>query len=133
MVQYLETEQGRRIAYYKTEGQAPCVVFLGGLKSDTEGTKAVHLEAWAKARGQAFLRFDYSGHGQSSEDFADGCIGDWQEDAFAAGENYFPEALAHKQYYFPVTRGLETKIKEKLDNLRQRNKVSKRQRYGRLG
>jgi len=28
-------------------------------------------------------RFDYSGHGQSSEDFRDGCIGDWAEDAHA--------------------------------------------------
>ncbi|KIC12938.1 alpha/beta hydrolase [Leisingera sp. ANG-M1] len=81
---YLETAQGRRIAYHKSDGQGPCVVFLGGLKSDMEGTKAVHLEAWAKARGQAFLRFDYSGHGESSEAFEDGCIGDWHEDTLEA-------------------------------------------------
>lgn len=81
---YLETPQGRRIAYHKTEGQGPCVVFLGGLKSDMEGTKALHLEAWAKARGQAFLRFDYSGHGESSNTFEEGCIGDWHEDTLAA-------------------------------------------------
>jgi pimeloyl-ACP methyl ester carboxylesterase len=49
-----------------------------------EGTKAVHLEAWCKARGQAFLRFDYSGHGESSGRFEDGCIGDWHEDTVAA-------------------------------------------------
>ena len=49
-----------------------------------EGTKAVHLEAWAQARGQAFLRFDYSGHGESSGAFTDGCIGDWHEDTLAA-------------------------------------------------
>ena len=81
---YLDTPQGRRIAYHKTEGQGPCVVFLGGLKSDMEGTKALHLEAWARARGQAFLRFDYSGHGQSSNTFEEGCIGDWHEDTLAA-------------------------------------------------
>lgn len=81
---YLETAQGRRIAYNKSEGRAPCVVFLGGLKSDMEGTKAVHLEAWAKARGQAFLRFDYSGHGESSGTFEEGCIGDWHEDTLEA-------------------------------------------------
>ena len=81
---YLETPQGRRIAYHKTEGQGPCVVFLGGLKSDMEGTKALHLEDWARARGQAFLRFDYSGHGQSSGSFEEGCIGDWHEDTLAA-------------------------------------------------
>ena len=78
---YLETPQGRRIAYHLTGGKGPTVVFLGGFRSDMEGTKAVHLEDWCRKRGQAFLRFDYSGHGQSSEDFLDGAIGDWAEDA----------------------------------------------------
>lgn len=80
---YLDTAQGRRIAYHMTPGTGPCIVFLSGLKSDMEGTKAVHLEAWARARGRAFLRFDYSGHGESSGRFEDGCIGDWAEDALA--------------------------------------------------
>lgn len=80
----LNTPQGRQIAYHLTEGASPCLVFLGGLKSDMDGTKAVHLEAWAKTRGQAYLRFDYSGHGQSSGRFEDGSIGDWAEDAFFA-------------------------------------------------
>ncbi len=80
---YLGTEQGRSIAYHLTEGEGPCVVFLGGLKSDMEGTKAIHLEDWAKANGRAFLRFDYSGHGESSGTFEEGCIGDWHEDTLA--------------------------------------------------
>ncbi|MBO9472446.1 alpha/beta hydrolase [Shimia sp. R10_1] len=80
---FFDSPQGRRIAYHKTEGTGPTVVFLGGLKSDMEGTKAVHLEAWAKARGQSFLRFDYSGHGESSGTFEEGCIGDWHEDTLA--------------------------------------------------
>lgn len=71
----------RQIAYNKTEGRGPGVVFLGGFRSDKEGTKAIFLEDWAQTRGQAFLRFDYSGHGSSSGDFLDGCIGDWTEDA----------------------------------------------------
>lgn len=78
-----ETPQGRRIAYHKTGGAGPGVVFLGGFRSDMEGTKALWLEAWARARGRAFLRFDYSGHGQSSGRFEDGAIGDWAEDAAA--------------------------------------------------
>lgn len=81
---YLTTPQGRRIAYHKTEGQGPGVVFLGGFKSDMGGTKAVYLEEWAKQQGRAFLRFDYSGHGESSEAFEDGAIGDWAQDAAAA-------------------------------------------------
>ncbi|SFM40998.1 alpha/beta fold hydrolase [Shimia aestuarii] len=84
ITQFFESPQGRRIAFHKSGSKGPTVVFLGGLKSDMEGTKAVHLEAWAKARGQAFLRFDYSGHGESSGRFEDGCIGDWHEDSLAA-------------------------------------------------
>lgn len=84
MAEYLETAQGRKLAYHKTEGQGPTVVFLGGLKSDMEGTKAIHLQDWCRARGQAFLRFDYSGHGESSGAFEDGSIADWHEDVLAA-------------------------------------------------
>jgi pimeloyl-ACP methyl ester carboxylesterase len=80
---YLTSPAGRRLAYHHTAGAAPGVVFLGGFKSDMGGTKAVYLEGWAKARGQAFLRLDYSGHGQSGGAFEDGCIGDWAADAAA--------------------------------------------------
>lgn len=80
---YLNTAQYRKIAYHLTDGTGPTVVFLGGFKSDMEGSKAIHLEAWAKAQGRAFLRFDYSGHGLSSEKFTGGAIGDWAEDAIA--------------------------------------------------
>ncbi len=45
------------------------------------GTKALWLAEWARARGRAFLRFDYRGHGASSGDFLDGAIGDWADDA----------------------------------------------------
>lgn len=81
---FLDSAEGRRLAYHKTEGAGPCIVFLGGLKSDMQGTKAVHLEAWARAQGRAYLRFDYSGHGESSGTFEQGCIGDWAEDVLAA-------------------------------------------------
>ncbi|GFE65896.1 alpha/beta hydrolase [Litoreibacter roseus] len=80
----LTTPQGRQIAYHQSAGAGPGIVFLGGFKSDMTGTKAIHLEAWAKAQGRAYLRFDYSGHGQSSGAFTDGAIGDWAEDANAA-------------------------------------------------
>ena len=84
MTHFLDTPAGRRIAYDRLEGAGPGVVFLGGFRSDKEGTKALALEAWARRQGRAFLRFDYSGHGQSSGDFLDGCIGDWHEDTVAA-------------------------------------------------
>jgi pimeloyl-ACP methyl ester carboxylesterase len=83
MTEYLDAN-GRRIAWNRIEGQGPCVVFLGGFRSDMRGTKALALEAWAREGGRAFLRFDYSGHGESSGDFLDGAIGDWAADAEAA-------------------------------------------------
>jgi pimeloyl-ACP methyl ester carboxylesterase len=79
----LTTPQGRRIAYRTLTGAGPGVVFLGGFKSDMEGTKALHLQDWAARTGRAFLRLDYSGHGRSSGVFTDGCIGDWAADAAA--------------------------------------------------
>ena len=84
MTEYLETEAGRRIAYERHEGRGPGVVFLGGFRSDMTGTKAQFLHDWAREQGRAFLRFDYSGHGQSSGAFEDGAIGDWAADAMAA-------------------------------------------------
>jgi len=52
-----------------------------------------------------------------------------EEGGYAAGENYFPEALQDRHYYYPVDRGLEQKIKEKLEFLRKRDKASKDRRY----
>ena len=84
MPKYLTTGAGRKIAYERHPGTGPGLVFLGGLKSDMTGTKALHLDAWARARGRGFLRFDYSGHGASDGAFTDGAIGDWTDDAAAA-------------------------------------------------
>lgn len=49
--------------------------------------------------------------------------------AFAAGENYFPEALAYTEFYHPVPRGLELKIGEKLASLRAANQSAAQKRY----
>ncbi len=78
---FFEAPSGRRLAYHQIEGRSPAVVFLGGFKSDMEGSKAQFLQRWAEDNGHGFLRFDYSGHGQSSGEFTDGCIGDWAQDA----------------------------------------------------
>jgi len=81
----LSTTNGRSIAYYKVNAQGadekPGVVFFGGFKSDMSGSKAVFLEESSSALGLSFLRFDYTGHGQSSGKFEDGCISDWLADA----------------------------------------------------
>ena len=85
--QFLTRQDGARIAYRRIEGRSPTVVFLGGFSSDMTGTKACHLDAYCRARGQAYLRFDYQGHGASSGRFVDGTIGTWRDDALAVIEN----------------------------------------------
>jgi putative ATPase len=52
-----------------------------------------------------------------------------EEGGYAAGENYFPEALKDRRYYEPVDRGLESKIREKFKYLRELDKISSRRRY----
>ncbi len=71
------------LAYRRRAGAGPGIVWLGGFRSDMLGAKAEYLDQWAAARGRAFLRFDYSGHGESSGAFEDGAIGDWAADALA--------------------------------------------------
>jgi putative ATPase len=48
-----------------------------------------------------------------------------EEDAFAAGETYFPDNMEEKVYYHPVARGLEIKIGEKLNGLRELNRKNR--------
>lgn len=74
---------GVRLAYRFRPGTGPAVVFLPGYMSDMTGTKAEALDAWAAARGRAFVRFDYSGCGASGGHFADGTIARWTGDACA--------------------------------------------------
>ena len=81
-------QAARRIAVRMREGKAPGVFWLGGLKSDMKGTKAVALDEWAGKTGRACLRFDYSGHGESGGAFTDGTIGRWLEDSIAAFEAF---------------------------------------------
>ena len=74
---------GATIAYRRLAGRAPGIVFLGGFRSEMTGTKALFLEDYCRRSGQAYLRFDYFGHGASSGDPAHGTIGLWAEDAKA--------------------------------------------------
>ena len=78
----------RHIAVRLREGRSPGVFWLGGFKSDMQGTKAVALDDWAGRTGRACLRFDYSGHGESGGAFTDGTIGSWLEDSVAVFESF---------------------------------------------
>ncbi|PPR21072.1 MAG: hypothetical protein CFH40_01723 [Alphaproteobacteria bacterium MarineAlpha10_Bin3] len=83
----LARPDGTTIAYRHDAGRTgvalPGVLFCAGFKSDMTGNKAVMLDAFCRARGQQYTRFDYRGHGASSGDFADGTIGAWFADLLA--------------------------------------------------
>lgn len=81
---FLRQENMPALAYhrYAPENPAlPTVVFLGGFRSDMQGSKALYLDEACRARQQPFIRFDYRGHGQSAGAFEEGCIGLWLQDA----------------------------------------------------
>ena len=81
---FITNERGQKLAYHYTppkDKTLPSVVFLGGFRSDMNGSKAMYLQDWAGRHGRGFLRFDYSGHGQSDGVFERGCIGEWAQDA----------------------------------------------------
>ncbi|MBN8520546.1 MAG: alpha/beta hydrolase [Alphaproteobacteria bacterium] len=80
MPQFIKSTNGYDVAYESHRGLRPWVVFLGGFRSDMQGTKAIYLETLCRDNGFGFIRFDYGGHGQSGGIFTDLCISDWTQD-----------------------------------------------------
>ncbi len=74
---------GVELAWDMVPGRSPTIVFLPGFRSDMQGAKALEVAAWCERTGQACLRIDYSGHGESGGGFTDGTIGVWTADALA--------------------------------------------------
>lgn len=76
------------IAYRRIEGRRgaagtaarPGIVFLGGFMSNMMGAKAEWLDAFARQAGLPYLRFDYTGHGDSGGAFVASTIGAWLND-----------------------------------------------------
>ena len=80
---FLARSDGEQLAFRPVDGDGPTVIWVGGFRSDMEGTKALALEAAARERGWAYLRYDHFAHGQSSGDWKAATIGRWREDAVA--------------------------------------------------
>ena len=78
----------RKIAVRRRSGATPGLLWLGGLKSDMAGTKAVALDRWAAAHQRDCVRFDYSGHGESDGKFTDGTISRWLDESIAVFDAY---------------------------------------------
>jgi len=83
-----------------------------------DGTRPVPLHL-RNAPTQLMKDLDYGTHYRYAHDEAD---------AFAAGENYLPVSMADPGFYRPVPRGLELRIAEKLEELRQRNAAARQAR-----
>jgi pimeloyl-ACP methyl ester carboxylesterase len=81
MTSFINTSEGNTIAYNQIIGKNTGIVFLSGYNSDMHGNKALYIEKWAKDNNHSFLRFDYSGHGQSSGELETTCFSDWYQDA----------------------------------------------------
>jgi pimeloyl-ACP methyl ester carboxylesterase len=80
-----QKKDGSFLAYHhhKIDQNSPCLVFLGGYRSDMTGTKASYLASLASQNKFSYLRFDYRGHGQSSGNFDELGIGDWLDDSLS--------------------------------------------------
>ena len=78
--QWLTRADGVRLAFRRTTGTGPTVMFLPGYMSDMEGGKALALDAWAARTGRDMLRLDYSGSGESEGRFVDGCLNLWRDE-----------------------------------------------------
>jgi len=85
--QYLDVD-GRPIAVRHRDGAEPGFVWLGGYRSDMKGTKVVALDEWAARSGHAFTRHDYSGHGESGGEFAEGTISRWLAESLAVFRHF---------------------------------------------
>ncbi|KAA0971701.1 alpha/beta hydrolase [Aureimonas fodinaquatilis] len=72
-----------RLAFLQVVGDGPTIVWLGGFRSDMRGSKAERLAEFCQSNGRSYLRFDYSGHGESDGRFVDGTISQWTADARA--------------------------------------------------
>ena len=81
MTKFINRLDNNTIAYNQLTGKKVGIVFLSGFNSDMQGKKALYLEKWAKENNHSFLRFDYSGHGQSSGTIDTTCFSDWYQDA----------------------------------------------------
>ena len=80
---FLDTPQGRKLAYHRLQGELPGVVVIHGLNSTMNGVKCMALENYCRTTGRAFVRFELSGHGQSSGTLRESTVTAWLEDVIA--------------------------------------------------
>ncbi|MFN7533607.1 MAG: alpha/beta hydrolase, partial [Brevundimonas sp.] len=58
VIAHLTRPDGETLAFRRVEGSGPTVLWIGGFRSDMEGTKALALEAAARAGSWSYVRYD---------------------------------------------------------------------------
>lgn len=76
----VEGPDGRKIAYDQQDGSSPGVVYIHGLHSNMDEPPSAALSKYCREKDISYLRFDLSGHGQSSGRLEDATITQWLED-----------------------------------------------------
>lgn len=85
-ISFFNNSKNIKIAYMtkkqiNSKNIVPAIVFLSGYRSDMRGTKASFIDMLSKNMGFDYLRFDYSGHGESQGTFTDLTLSDWIDDS----------------------------------------------------
>ena len=77
---FYKNKQNHKIAYKSLKGRGPGIIFIHGLNSDMNGTKALTVERYARKNKLNFIRFDCRGHGKSEGKFEEFTMSDWRKD-----------------------------------------------------
>ena len=79
---YFSSPSKRKIKYlFLNKKSQIIIVFFHGFMSDMVGEKPTEIQKFCKKKNIGFIKFEYSGHGKSSEKFVDGNISKWTNDA----------------------------------------------------
>ena len=79
-MRFYKNKQNHKIAYKSVKGRRLGIIFIHGLNSDMNGSKALTVEQYAKKNKLNFIRFDCRGHGKSEGKFEDFSMSDWRKD-----------------------------------------------------
>jgi len=85
-LQWFDAPNGDRIAYRRTNGEGPPLLWLGGFLSDMTGSKIAYLSDLCRREGRAFICFDYFAHGETGGDFAQASVGRWRDNVLAMAD-----------------------------------------------